>query len=148
MDRAGSESRSGRPSRRTPTICASPTRIGERGRRAAFEACRCWPSTLDEFEERVGEVYAARTNADLRPVFGGLPSHADASPAQPRRDARETVRPLVLLALLVWAAFAFGAWVLIGLWFIVPRLLWGGGRHHRSHRAHHDRKRDQELTRV
>ena len=33
--------------------------------------------TLDEFEARVADVYTAKTNADLRPVFRGLPSYDD-----------------------------------------------------------------------
>jgi len=101
--------------------------------------------TLDEFEERVGEVYAARTNGDLRPVFRGLPSNEGAT--RSHRNAEHIVRPLVMLTLLVWAAFAIGPWVLIGLWFVVPRLFWGG-RHHRPHRSHYDRTRDEELTTV
>ena len=104
--------------------------------------------TLDEFEERVGEVYAARTNGDLRPVFRGLPPYAGAAPTRPRLDVEHVVRPLVMVALFALAVFTFGTWVLwIGLWFIVPRLLWGGGRHGRPHRVEHDR-RDEELTSV
>jgi DUF1707 SHOCT-like domain len=113
--------------------------------------------TLEEFEARVAEVYTARTNADLRPVFRGLPSYDDAvsvrrtrSLTRPRIDVEEIVRPLVMLALLVWAAIAFGAWVLlIGLW-VLPRL--GRGRHRRLHHVEYerppDRTRDDELTTV
>ena len=89
--------------------------------------------TLDEFEARVEEVYAARTYADLRSVFVGLPRY-DVMPPAPRTrrhlDAQAILRPVVLLALFVWATIALGTWVLwIGLWFVVPRLLWGRGRH-------------------
>jgi len=104
--------------------------------------------TLDEFEDRVGQVYAARTNADLRPVFRGLPPYA-VSQSRPRLDVERILRPLVMLALFALAVFTIGTWVLwIGLWFIVPRLLWRG-RHHGSHRARYDHhKRDEELTTV
>jgi hypothetical protein len=114
--------------------------------------------TLEEFEARVAEVYTARTNADLRPVFRGLPSYDDALAARRRRshtrpsiEVEEIVRPLVLLALLVAAAIAFGAWVLfIGFWVLLPRL--GRSRHRRLHRVEYerppDRSRDEELTTV
>jgi hypothetical protein len=112
--------------------------------------------TLEEFEARVGDVYAARTNADLRPVFRGLPSY-DAPPVRRRRShnrdhlaVEEILRPVVMLALLVLAAVAFGAWVLfIGLWFVLPRLLWG--RQRRFRRVDHDspgRTHEEELTTV
>jgi hypothetical protein len=114
--------------------------------------------TLEEFEERVAEVYAARTNGDLRPVFRGLPAYDDARPRRrsrshprPRIDVDAVVRPLVMLALLVLAAVAFGPWVLfIGFWILLPRL--GRGRHHRPHRVEYerppDRIRNEELTIV
>jgi len=113
--------------------------------------------TLEEFEARVAEVYAARTNADLRPVFRDLPSYDDAPPrrsrshTRPRIDLEAIMRPLVMLALVVWAASAFGAWVLwIGLWVVLPRL--GPGRRRRVHGVEYDRRpggtRDEELTTV
>jgi hypothetical protein len=116
--------------------------------------------TLEEFEVRVTEVYAARTNADLRPVFRGLPPYDEASPARrgrshtrPRIDVEQIVRPLVMLAFLVWAAISFGGWVLwIGLWVLLPRLGWGWRRHGRFHRVEYERppgsERDEELTTV
>jgi hypothetical protein len=111
--------------------------------------------TLEEFESRVEDVYAAKTNADLRPVFSGLPSdeaplRRRPSQARPHAAVGEILRPLAVLALFVVAAVAFGAWVLfIGLWFVVPRLLWGRRRHY--HRVDHEtphRTRDEELTIV
>src|SRR6478735_7848295 len=96
--------------------------------------------TFEEFEARVEEVYAAKTNADLRPVFRELPSY-DAPPARrrssrmrPHIEVEAIVRPLVMLALLAWAAIAWGPWVLwIGLWIVLPRLFWSGGRRRMYH---------------
>jgi hypothetical protein len=112
--------------------------------------------TLEEFEARVEEVYAARTYADLGHVFVGLPRY-DLAPPVPRRrrpvDAPAILRPVVMLAVLLGAAIAFGAWVLwIGLWFVVPRLMWGRGRHGHVRRTDYldtsGRARDEELTNV
>jgi hypothetical protein len=112
--------------------------------------------TLDEFEARAEAVYAAKTYADLRPVFVGLPKH-DVTPPVPRPrqrlDARGILRPVAMLALFAWAVIALGAWVLwIGLWLVVPRLVWGRGR--RVHPRRTDirdtsgRLRDERLTHV
>lgn len=110
--------------------------------------------TLDEFEARVADVYTAKTNADLRPVFRGLPSNDNALPrrrSHPHIAVEKIVRPLVMLALLACAAIAFAAWVLwIGFWILLPRLGWG--RRRRWHRVEFerppDRTRDEELTTV
>ena len=60
-------------------------------------------------------------------MFHGLPSYDAAGGAsvrtRPGVDVEAIVRPLVMVALLVWAAIAFGAWVLwIGFWILLPRL--------------------------
>lgn len=157
----------GRRSEREPVRTSEPAniddlRIADSDRERAIaqlsKHARDGRLTLEEFEERVAEVYTARTNADLRPVFRGLPSYDHVPPARrgrsrtrPRFDVEEIVRPLVMLALLVWAAVAFGAWVLwIGFWVLLPRLVWG--RHRRLHRAEYELPpagtRDDELTIV
>jgi hypothetical protein len=89
-------------------------RIGtaERERAAAqlgehFAAGRLEPA---EFDERVAQVYAARTEADLAPVFADLPSlHPAAAPRPtppaagwgPRRTGFGVARRALLPALLV-----------------------------------------------
>ncbi len=113
--------------------------------------------TLDEFEARVEDVYAARTHADLRPVFEGLPKYEVTPPAtraRPHFDGAEVLRPVAMVAVLVWASIALGAWVLwIGLWLVVPRLVWGRGSRH-GHRRRTDfrntpgRLRGEDLTNV
>ena len=114
--------------------------------------------TLEEFEERVAEVYAARTNADLRPAFRGLPWSDDApdrrrsSHPRPRLAVAQAVRPLVMVMLFVWATIAFGAWVLfIGCWILLPRLGRGWSRHGRLHHVDeefHRHTSNEELTSV
>jgi hypothetical protein len=115
--------------------------------------------TLEEFEARVEEVYAAKTNVDLRPAFRDLPTY-DPSPLPRTRshmrshiDVASIVRPLAMLALLVWAAIAWGPWVLwIGLWILLPRLFWSRGWQRRMHRGNYERRpgrsREEELTSV
>jgi len=110
---------------------------------------------LEEFEARVEQVYAARTNAELRPVFRDLPSNDNGSHARAKRSyarGRFRLEAFVLLLALVFvmAAFSVGPWVLlIGFFVLMPRRRWGG--HHRMHRADDERSRDmhdEELTTV
>jgi hypothetical protein len=118
--------------------------------------------TLEEFEARAADVYAAKTNADLRPAFRGLPWYDDTSArhrrSQTRRhmDLENVLRPLVMLGmfvLLVGAALAWGVWVLfVGLWFGMHRFGWSRARRHRAQRLDYDhrvdRAPDEELTTV
>jgi len=64
-------------------------RLSDDEREAVVErlrlACGEGRITLDEMEERVGEVYRARTAAQLEPVTADLPE-----PSTPRRPLRET----------------------------------------------------------
>lgn len=113
--------------------------------------------TLEEFETRAAEVYAAKTYADLRPVFRDLPSYHDVRPG--RRGERSHTRPhghphivvplLVLLALLfvVDATRPF-VWVSLIGFFFLPRL----GRARSRRFRHGDRTSghmgEEELTTV
>lgn len=66
--------------------------------------------TADEFRDRLGHVYAARTDADLDALLGDLPTAVAASaPARPRR--RLPVRTLAAAGLL---ALGLGAGVGVG----------------------------------
>src|SRR3954468_1762383 len=60
--------------------------------------------TLDEFEQRVDEVLQAKTRADLRVPFRGLPS-LDPEPERRRSrvDLSVITRPLFVLAMLALA---------------------------------------------
>jgi hypothetical protein len=111
--------------------------------------------TLDEFEERVDEVLQAKTSADLRAPFRGLPSLELERERQPRRhfDLSMITRPLFVLAMIAFAVVAMGAWVLWVAFFVVfPRMM-HGQRHHRHHHDRRDRaietsSRDDDLTLV
>jgi Domain of unknown function (DUF1707) len=116
--------------------------------------------TLEEFETRAAEVYAAKTYADLRPVFRDLPSYHDARPG--RRDRSHT-RPhvqdgilprLLVLLVLVFVVVAtprYGLVLLIGFWLLAARM--GRVRRVRARRLRHgdhiaDRVGDEQLTSV
>jgi hypothetical protein len=74
--------------------------------------------TTEEFDQRVRRAYAARTAAELEPLFRDLP---DLSPAPaPRR--RVELRPL-LAVLLVAATVAWVAFVRVPPFFVFP-VLW------------------------
>ena len=86
--------------------------------------------TREEHSERLDRVWAAKTRAELDPVFVDLPGHAPDAPRPlaPRRDTRRRPRlPLPLLALLVVLAVVAVATnlplILIGLgvWFFFLR---------------------------
>lgn len=108
--------------------------------------------TMDEFEQRVGDVFAARTYAELRPVLRELPplpsppstddragsAGAAARSAMPevRRRIGSLARPAAIAAVAVVAVtlIAQGAWwVVFPLWwFVLPVLGFGRGRHGRK----------------
>jgi len=104
--------------------------------------------TIDEFEERVEQVYASKTRRELDATLRGLPRPAVRVPR--RVDVADRLRPLAGIAVLVLAVLAIGPWV---LWFAIP-LMWCrvAGRTHRHH--HRDleverpRSDKDELTRV
>ena len=103
--------------------------------------------TMDEFEERVGEVFAAKTRRELDATLRGLPR---ASVRVPRRvDLADRLRPLIGIALLVLAVVAIGPWI---LWFAIPmlwcRLAGRAHRHHRHHEIEPPRSDQDELTLV
>ena len=81
--------------------------------------------TVDELDERLDRVYAARTRGELAPVVADLP--ALSAPERPAR--RRTLRPEVvaylavnLLLIVIWAATGAGYF-----WPIWPLLGWGVG---------------------
>lgn len=100
--------------------------------------------TTEEHSERLDRIWAARTQADLDPVFVDLPGHAPNAPraVAPTAPGRRRPRlPLPLLALLVVLAVVAVATnlplILIGLgvWFFFlrggacgSRSSWGHGR--------------------
>jgi hypothetical protein len=99
--------------------------------------------TADEHAERLEQVWAARTRADLAPLFRDLPGGAygvsavaprEARPA-PRWRARRLPVPLFaavpLLALVAVVMHApFLVFAALGIWFLArgPRRHWSHGR--------------------
>ena len=82
--------------------------------------------TVDELDERLDRVYAARTLGELVPVVADLPGPAP-SPRERPRD--RTIRPDVavylavnLMLIVIWAATGAGYF-----WPIWPLLGWGVG---------------------
>jgi len=97
--------------------------------------------TVDELEERLDRVYAARTRGELEPIVADLP--AAHRPQPPRQRRRPRVRPelvpfiavnLVLIA--IWAATGAGYF-----WPIWPLLGWGLGLIGPCGRPGHHRRR-------
>jgi hypothetical protein len=99
---------------------------------------------LDEFEERMGHVTAARTAADLDAVMADLPRSPQPLPPKPpvpaqvrdmwgRRRALPSWISLSLLMVAIWAMAGFGYfWP---AWVIVPTALGALGESgHRRHR--------------
>jgi len=104
--------------------------------------------TIDEFEERVEQVYASKTRRELDETLRGLPRPAVRIPR--RVDIADRMRPLAGIALLVLAVVAIGPWI---LWFAIP-LIWCrlAGRAHRRHHRGRELERppseQDELTLV
>ena len=104
--------------------------------------------TIDEFEERVEQVYASKTRRELDATLRGLPRPAVRVPR--RVDVADRLRPLAGVAVLVLAVLAIGPWI---LWFAIP-LIWcrvagrAHRRHHRSIEVERPRSDEDELTLV
>lgn len=81
----------------------------------------------DEFSQRLDRIWAARTHADLLPVFADLPGPAAqrAEPRGSRRRSRGLPTPLlvvlVLLATVVIASNLPLILVAVGVWFFFLR---------------------------
>ena len=81
--------------------------------------------TVDELDERLDRVYAARTRAELAPVVADLPSPAPPPSPRPHPRRRPDLAPFLavnLLLIAIWAATGAGYF-----WPIWPLLGWGLG---------------------
>lgn len=112
----------------------------ERAAELLAEHLRAGRLEIDEYDERVQQIYAARTAADLEPLFADLPGELAVYPAQPPRQ-----RPplparmvwLVLTLLAVGVAFAVitqhpPIFLLLVVLFVLR--MRGGRRGHWAHR--------------
>jgi len=118
-------------------------RIGDRERDRATAALGRHVAegrlTLEEYEQRLDSVYAARTPSELTPVLRDLPAlpQPEPAPARPGRSRRpvpaELVRWMVLSVVLVsvWALAGFGfPWPIFPILATAHKAVGGrGGRH-------------------
>jgi len=92
----------------------------------------------DEYTDRVGRVYAARTAGDLAPLFADLPPLRPAPVPRPTRQPSGFPIRMVLIVALILACVAWVAFVEVPPFFIFP-LVWimlagsGAARRHRGH---------------
>ena len=82
--------------------------------------------TVDELDERLDRVYAARTLGELAPVVADLPAPAPTPRERPARRRARTIRPEIaaylavnLVLIMIWAATGAG--------YFWPILGWGLG---------------------
>ncbi len=98
--------------------------------------------TVEELDERLDRVYAARTHGELAPVVADLPRPEAPSPPRPRRARRRPdIVPFLLVNLMlvaIWAMTGAGYF-----WPIWPILGWGLGLAMPCGRAMHPRRRAQ-----
>lgn len=104
-------------------VARGSVRIGDRERDEAAHALgehfASGRLERDEYDERLSQVFAARTWSDLMPIFGDLPAPrpgqpaATAWPARTPRPSRPRRLPMfpVLVILVAAAAIAGNAWV-------------------------------------
>ena len=83
--------------------------------------------TVDELDERLDRVYAARTRGELAPVVADLPQRRPPAPRPsrrltPRRPEVAAFLAVNLVLLVIWAATGAGYF-----WPIWPLLGWGLG---------------------
>src|SRR5829696_545942 len=110
------------------TVPADDLRASDAERERVVEQLRAHAGegrlTIDELDERVGHVYAARTRRDLAALTRDLPK-----PHRPRAAARTGLREHLHSYLMVMALL-LAIWALTGMgyfWPIWPALGWGIG---------------------
>jgi len=122
----------GSAKQRPPTLAAGQ-RIGdaERERAASCLSEHYAAGRIDheEFEVRLSAAYAAKTAADLEPLFLDLPRPAAATPEAPtaRRSRRPIVVPVLPLVLLIAGAATMATDGRLPFFFVFPMLWFAGG---------------------
>jgi Domain of unknown function (DUF1707) len=141
------------PTRRFTSSGSTGLRIGDAEREQAVQSLgehlRAGRLTVTEYDERLEQAFAARTDAELTPLFADLPGGAPRSEPPQARGGRNRpgyhvpvpLRAVVVLALvagaIVWTALlAFPPLFLIPLlWLFLgrrfgPQRRYGARRHH------------------
>lgn len=135
--------------RRSAPTASAGIRIGdverERAAQSLGEHLRAGRLAVAEYDERLEQAFAARTESELTPLFldlpGGSPSGSP-RPTAPRRSERRTyrglpvaVRGVVALALIV-GAIVWTALMAFPPLFLIPILWLLSGRRFGPHRRH------------
>jgi Domain of unknown function (DUF1707) len=150
------------PTRRSASSGSAGLRIGDAEREQAVQSLgehlRAGRLSVTEYDERLEQAFAARTDAELTPLFTDLPGGAPRSepPPTPRRRDRRAyrvpvpLRAVVVLALvagaIAWTALlAFPPLFLIPLlWFFLGRRF--GGRRRYGARRHYGARRNYDYV--
>ena len=124
-------------------------RIGDREREAAVAALGehyvAGRLTKEEFDERTGVAWQARTSSDLAPLFYDLPALQAPKPAKPpatwpgpgqsqgrpRRHSGPPILPILLLVLVLTFAMGLKPWPLLILVLVFFWVKVAGGFGHR-----------------
>jgi len=105
--------------------------------------------TLEEFEERVGEALAARTQADLAHVLRELPVPLSArstssKPVERARRRRSLPTPALVALLVVVGSVLMGHFA----WWLIPVGFWVLGGGCGAKRAHHGHRHERQPARA
>src|SRR5437660_7038376 len=121
-----------RPVSRVRDVTSDTLRIGDAERGQAAEElkrhCSDGRLTLDEYSERLDEVFAARTYADLARALRDLPGPLRLTDGTSRTDRRRGFSPqlprgpkVVAVLVVIWALTGAGAF----FWPAVPLFIFG-----------------------
>lgn len=100
--------------------------------------------TLDEFEARVGEAWAATTHGELRSVLRELPTLGRREHRAPRRHRAGVPGPVKVIALVMIGTLIVGSFA----WWLIPVgfFMFGGCGSHRSRYVEErPTRRDEDL---
>jgi hypothetical protein len=139
------------PTRRFTSSGSAGLRIGDAEREQAVQSLgehlRAGRLTVTEYDERLEQAFAARTDAELTPLFADLPGGAPRSEPPRTRGGRDRpgyrvpvpLRAVVVLAL-VAGAIVWTALLAFPPLFLIPLLWFFLGRRFGPHRRYSGRR--------